>query len=113
MEAGPTFSQGRRLESGVYVGKVSTARFYDFILSDPRPDNHGGLQSQQCRNRFILSIFLKTTAHAVASASPVTIRKFYRMRKKELKSNATMYFKVARWFVFKPKIPIWVTLGGP
>jgi hypothetical protein len=21
--------------------------------------------------------------------------------------------KVARWFVFKPKIPIWVNFGGP
>jgi hypothetical protein len=28
-----------------------------------------------------------------------------------------MYFldltRVARWFIFKPKIPIWVTFGGP
>jgi hypothetical protein len=24
-----------------------------------------------------------------------------------------MYFRVARWFIFKPKIPIWVNFGGP
>jgi hypothetical protein len=22
-------------------------------------------------------------------------------------------FRVARWFLFKPKIPIWVNFGGP
>jgi hypothetical protein len=22
-------------------------------------------------------------------------------------------YRVARWFIFKPKIPIWVNFGGP
>jgi hypothetical protein len=24
-----------------------------------------------------------------------------------------MYIRVARWYIFKPKIPIWVNFGGP
>jgi hypothetical protein len=24
-----------------------------------------------------------------------------------------IYSRVARWFIFKPKIPIWVKFGGP
>jgi hypothetical protein len=24
-----------------------------------------------------------------------------------------LYFRVARWFLFEPKIPIWEILGGP
>jgi hypothetical protein len=28
-------------------------------------------------------------------------------------SSVVVFGRVARWFVFKPKIPIWVNFGGP
>jgi hypothetical protein len=30
-----------------------------------------------------------------------------------MESFAAYVGRVARWFVFKPKIPIWINFGGP
>jgi hypothetical protein len=46
-------------------------------------------------------------------------RKFYRQKDKEAKVDLNFAWKirvfgrVARWFVFKQKIPIWVNFGRP
>jgi hypothetical protein len=33
-------------------------------------------------------------------------------RKTNKHSSSVVFGRVARWFVFKPKIPIWVNFGG-
>jgi hypothetical protein len=33
------------------------------------------------------------------------------MRRRKISSGVAI--RVARWFLFKPKIPIWVKCGGP
>jgi hypothetical protein len=30
-----------------------------------------------------------------------------------LTTNAVVWIRVARWYIFKPKLPIWVHFGGP
>jgi hypothetical protein len=34
-------------------------------------------------------------------------------KRREIAITAVVVCRVARWFVFKPKIPIWVKFGGP
>jgi hypothetical protein len=41
------------------------------------------------------------------------LRRCLQKRRVFRKSKARMEFRVARWYIFKPKIPIWVNFGGP
>jgi hypothetical protein len=38
--------------------------------------------------------------------------KLPRLEKGEKKKKILFSARVARWYIFKPKIPIWVNLGG-
>jgi hypothetical protein len=43
------------------------------------------------------------------------VSRFSRVLKVSVSKNAVVNYRtrVARWFVFKPKIPIWINFGGP
>jgi hypothetical protein len=45
----------------------------------------------------------------------VNLQRFSLNHRNNNKINALLFemIRVARWFIFKPKIPIWVNFGGP
>jgi hypothetical protein len=43
----------------------------------------------------------------------VRLKKGWITTQKTAAAAAAQHVSVARWFIFKPKIPIWVNFGGP
>jgi hypothetical protein len=46
-------------------------------------------------------------------AEATQAKKFRAKKVKFSRHKAALECRVARWFLFKPKIPIWVNFGGP
>jgi hypothetical protein len=59
----------------------------------------------------ILGIFF--TARLVTLDSQAVVTKTEWASQTLLQFNDEIWTRVARWFLFKPKIPIWVNFGGP
>jgi hypothetical protein len=60
---------------------------------------------QPCSRPYLSFSIEKELRHSVSFCVLLTVGRFASMRNGE--------FRVARWFVFKPKIPILVKFGGP
>jgi hypothetical protein len=59
----------------------------------------------------ILGIFF--TARLVTLDSQAVVTKTEWASQTLLQFNDEIWTRIARWFLFKPKIPIWVNFGGP